>query len=347
MKILLVTHRYPPNTGGVEKHVFELATRLADQGHNVTVFSADAGAVSKSSNDQVRVCRFRSLSPDKSIYFAPGITPAIHQADADVVHAHNYHSLPVFLAGLGITDERFIVTPHYHGASANGLRNQLLSLYRPFGAWTLRQADEVIAVSRWEQEKLSTDFELNATVIPNGINVDQFAEAEPEQRDQPYLLCVGRLEEYKGIQHVIRALPELPSYELLVAGTGPYQSRLEGIARDTGVSDRVNLLGYVEEDRLANLYAGSKVYINLSRYEAYGITVAEALAAGTPCVVREKGALQDWTLKEECFGISNLSPEYVADKVHAASESSAHSKPVCDLTNTVEHTLEIYRSDIE
>lgn len=313
MSVLYVTHRYPPRTGGVETHVRELATRLATRGEDVTVFSADAGAgVSAESVDNgVRVRRFRSFSPAEAFYVSPRLAAAVHRADADVVHAHNYHAFPLFFAALGVDDTRFIVTPHYHGGSADGVRDRLLSCYRPFGRWALRRADAVIAVSEWERDRLRADFGVDATVIPNGVDVERFADAEPVERERPYLLSVGRLEAYKGVQHAIRALSELPAYDLVVAGDGPYRTELDRIAREEGVEDRVDILGYVDDDRLPGLYAGAEVFLNLSEFEAYGMTVAEALAAGTACVVREKGALIDWVRQPGCVGVDEPTPDAV------------------------------------
>jgi glycosyltransferase involved in cell wall biosynthesis len=330
MKTLLVTHRYPPRTGGVETHVRELATRLADRGDDVTVFSADAGPAVPADTvaDGVRVRRFRAASPGESFYVAPGLVPAVRRADADVVHAHNYHALPLLLAALGVTDERFVVTPHYHGASADGVRNALLSGYRPLGRWALRRADAVIAVSEWERDRLRADFGVDATVIPNGVDVERFAAADAEKRTRPYLLSVGRLEEYKGVQHAIRALSALSAYELVVAGSGPYRDELERIAREEGVADRVDFLGYVADERLPGLYAGSEAFLNLSAFEAYGITVAEALAAGTPCVVREVGALGEWSNVAGCVGTDTVAPEVVARCVRDAAAVEASTAPV-------------------
>ena len=329
MKILIVTHRYPPHTGGVETHVKEIATRLVDRGHDVTVFSADAGSDVPSSefDDGVRVRRFHSFSPGNAFYIAPQILRAIRQAEADVVHAHNYHAFPLFFVALGVRDERFVVTTHYHGESASGFRDALLSLYRPFGRWAVRKADEVIAVSEWEREQLREDFGVDASVIPNGVDVERFADAEPEKRERPYLLCVGRLEEYKGIQHVIRALPELSGYDLVVAGSGPYRDELEQIVLEEGVSDRVEFLGYVDDERLPGLYTGAEVYVTFSEFESYGMTVAEALAARTPCVVREAGALRDWGSNSAVESVTTPSRNAISEAI----QSSVGQVPDCDI----------------
>lgn len=154
-------------------------------------------------------------------------------------------------------------------------------------------------------------------MISNGLDVDRFRTAAPESRKQPYLLTVGRLVEYKGVQHAVRALtdPQLAEFDLVVAGSGPYRDRLVAIATEAGVADRVTFAGYVDDDRLPGLYAGASVFLSLSTVEAYGMTVAESLAAGTPCVVRDVGALSDWVGRDGCRGISEPTPNRLADAV--------------------------------
>ncbi|GAB7013708.1 glycosyltransferase family 4 protein [Halolamina salina] len=325
MKILQVTPRYPPRTGGVETHVKEISERLVERDHEVVVHTADLGQDVEGweLRNGVEVHRHPGFSPGSAFHIAPEIVSAVRRSNADVVHAHNYHSLPVFFAALGVTDERFVVTTHYHGESASGFRDRLLSVYEPFGKWAVRQADEVIAVSEWERDRLQEDFGVDATVIPNGVEVERFASTEPEVHDRPYLLTVGRLEEYKGVQHVIRAMPELEEYDLLVAGSGSYRRELERIASEVGVDDRVEFLGYVDDDRLPGLYAGADVYVTLSEFEAYGMTVAEALAAGTPCVVRESGALVNWSEIGECLSVSTTDRDTVADAVRRISGATS------------------------
>lgn len=348
MKILQVCPRYPPQTGGVETHVRELSERLADRGHEVVVHSADAMAdgARRARRNGVEVRRHRGLAPGGAYHVAPGITPAVRRSDADVVHAHNYHALPLLFAATGVTAERFVVTPHYHAGSASPLRDRLLSLYRPLGGWAVRRADAVVAVSDWEREHLHEDFDVDATVIPNGIEIDRFRTAEPETRDRPYLLCVGRLEAYKGIQHVIQALGELPGYELVVVGEGPYRATLEQTARTAGVADRVSFLRSIGDDRLANLYAGAEAYVALSTHESYGLTVGEALAAGTPCLVLTSGALRQWTGRADVVGISMLSGPSVVDGLRTVVERTPEPEtPLPDWDSSVERLLRLYLSE--
>ncbi len=300
MHIGFVTSQYPPQTGGVETHVSAVATRLVDRGHTVTVVSADARPDMPDSTvrDGVRVRRLRSLGPDDAFHFAPGVVSLVRCLDADVVHAHNYHSLPMVMAAAA--DVPLVCTPHYHGESADPVRDRLLRFYRPIGRWGLRRARVVIAVSEWERQRLAADFGVDATVIPNGIKVERFGGGRARETDAPTLLTVGRLVEYKGVAHVVRALRELPGYRLRVAGDGPDRERLERVAREEGVADRVTFLGYVPDDDLPDEYASADVFVTMSGVEAAGITVGEALAAGTPAVVRPAKGLRDWADRGDC-----------------------------------------------
>jgi len=360
MKVCYVTSRYRPHTGGVETHVAELATRFADRGHEVVVVSADRGTHADGRRlpprerlDGVRVRRVRALAPGEAFHVAPGVLRAVERVDPDLVHAHNYHSLPLTFAAAAVErlgDVPLVATPHYHGGSASGFRDRLLSLYRPVGGWALHRADAVLAVSDWEARRLAADFDLPARVVPNGVDVDRFRAAEPATGpgDRPYLLSVGRLERYKGVQHAIRALAALPEYDLVVAGTGPFGDDLRRIAREAGVADRVNFAGYVPDDDLPGLYAGAAAFLALSSFEAYGITVAEALAAGTPCVVREAGALVDWADRADCVGIDldgatlGDADSAIAGGVREAVDRPAPSEPLSSWADVVERIAAIY-----
>lgn len=344
MNIIQVAPQYPPRTGGVETHIKEISERLVERDHNVTVLTADDGGDVRSAETRngVEVIRHIGFAPNGAFHVAPGILRTLRQHDADVVHAHNYHSLPLLFAAIARNDARFVATPHYHGGSASSFRDRLLSLYRPAGRWALRQADTVIAVSEWERKQLQSDFAIGATVIPNGVDVERFQNVDPKKRDRPYLLTVGRVEKYKGVQHVIRALPNLPEYDLLVAGSGSYREDLERLTKTVGVDDQVTFLGYVDDEELPQLYAGAEVYVTMSSFEAYGMTVAEALAAETPCVVRDKAALSDWLDYCGCIGTDHVLRTQIVTAVGKAVEVSKFSTPTSwkEVVNKIEH---VYR----
>lgn len=342
LSVVQVTPRYPPQTGGVENHVREISERLVDRGHEVTVLTADAGrdGEHRETRNGVAVRRHRSLAPSGAYHVAPGIAAAVRKRTVDVVHAHNYHSLPLAFAAAGVGDGRFVATPHYHGESASGFRNLLHRLYHPFGARALRRADAVVSVSEWEGDRLAADFGVESVVVPNGIDVERFQGAPPADRANPYVLTVGRLEAYKGVQHVVRALQDL-QVDLVVAGSGPYRDELEAVAEATGVADRVTFEGYVPDDELPGLYARATAYVTMSAFESFGLTVGEALAAGTPCVVRDEGALAEWGRRPDCVAVG---PDQVAAGVRRVRGRDAPQEPLPTWEDAVDELERLYAS---
>jgi glycosyltransferase involved in cell wall biosynthesis len=344
VRILQVCPRYPPQTGGVERHVMEISERLQQRGHEVTVLTADAGRAGgrREQRKGVDVRRYRGLAPGEAFHLAPGIGWTVRRLQADVVHAHNYHSLPMLFAALGRSEASFVATTHYHGASSSVLRNRLLRLYRPVGGRVLQRADAVVAVSDWERARLTADFGVAATVIPNGVDIARFAEIDPEVRDRPFLLSVGRLESYKGIQSAIAAMDQLPDYELVVVGEGPDEAALRQRAATAGLHNRVTFLGRVDDQRLRRLYRGATAHITLSSFEAFGITVAESLAADTPCVVRTAGPLREWLENPGVEGVERTDPATIARAVEAAAKREPNRHRVLDWSVVTDRYESVY-----
>lgn len=342
MHILQVSPRYPPATGGIERHVKEITERLSSRGHDVSVLTTGDGL--RTSTDTVsgtKVTRVPTIAPGGGYHISPMIATRVRKHDADLVHAHGYHSFPLLFGALGAGDKRLVATPHYLG-HGSGLRGVLHDLYRPVGEFALHSADEVIAVSDWERDQLSADFDIDPRVIPNGIDVEGFSSADPHQSTDPYIFCASRLVESKGIQYVIDALVELPEYELYISGTGPYREALEERAIERGVEERVRFVGYVSDDRLQSLFAGAVCHVTLSEFECYGLTPGESLAAGTPVVVYDRTALSDWTNYEGCIGVDHRDPKTVAQAIRTAADHTPSPAEVPRWDDVVDRIDDVY-----
>lgn len=301
MKIAQLCHRYHPHVGGVERHVQEIAERLAGD-HEVEVISADLSG-SLLGTDEVNgvtVTRFRSFSPGDAYFIAPQIYNYIKKSDFDVIHAHNYHALPAFFASLSCQDKIFVFTPHYHGKGSTPFRDLLNRPYRRVGSRIFDRADKVICVSEYEKELVIRDFGAGhkVEVIPNGINLEEIRAAEPFQRDGRLILYIGRLDRYKMVDRVIEAMEFLPQdYHFFIGGAGEHSVELHRLIEEAGLRERVRLLGYVSEEEKYRWMKTCDLFINLSGVEAFGMTVLEALAAGAPAVVNSAGGLSEFAVK--------------------------------------------------
>ncbi len=348
MQILQVTPSYSPSIGGIEEHVKNISERLAKE-HRVVVFtSRPSGQLpGEEEINGVLVKRFRMFSPNNAYYLSLGIARELRRSEFDIVHGHNYHAFPLYFCRYAKA-KNFVVTPHYHGHGHTRFRDFLIKLYKPFGKKIFEDASRIIAVSKYERELLKKDFDIaegKISLIPNGINLAEFAGLEKVARNPKTILYVGRLEEYKGVQYIIPTLPLLSrDYCLQVIGKGPYRGKLLELVDKLGLNDRVSFYQDLSRQKLVEMYAGAGVFVVLSRYEASSIVVAEALAAKVPCIVANAVALKEWVNNDYCFGIGYpIDSNRLADLINQASEAKVTGAKIWDWDEVAQQVSELYK----
>lgn len=349
-RIIQVCHRYYPYIGGVETHVREISERLAER-FDVEVLTTDpsGGLAKEEIIGGVKVKRFKSWAPNNSCYFSGELKKYLTKnvETSDILHAHSYHDLPAFYCTRIRKVKKFVFTPHYHGGGRTFFRNLLHIPYKFFGRKIFEKADDIICVSNYEKSLILNHFKIDnekVTVIPNGVNFEEFEGLEKRGKSLRVILYVGRLEKYKGVHHLIRALPKLDDDVILEAvGIGPYKRVLVQLARTLGVRDRVRFYQGLPRKELLQRYADADLFVLLSKHEAYGISVAEALASRTPCIVANTSALREWVNNKNCFGINypinldrfvKLTHQVIGKRVNGSSLPSWH--------NAVERLARIY-----
>lgn len=293
--------------GGVSEHVRNISSRLAKR-HAVTVYVTDSRKRFPKVElvDGVKVVRFRRYAPSNAYFLSGDMLLALRKASYDIVHAHAYHAFPMHFATLAKC-KRFVVTPHFHGAGHSTFRNSLVMLLKPFGKRTLRLADKIVAVSEYEKNLIYSQFGFDSdkvVVVPNGVSLREFSGLKRNDHDGKHVLFVGNLFEYKGAQYLVEVLPKLGQDVVLqIVGRGPFKRFLEKRAEALNVRDRVEFYDYLSRKDLLQKYVDSDLFVLLSRYEAYSLVVAEALVAGTPCIVANTSALREWINNQTVFGI--------------------------------------------
>jgi glycosyltransferase involved in cell wall biosynthesis len=108
-----------------------------------------------------------------------------------------------------------------------------------------------------------------------------------------------------------------------VAGDGPYRESLEACASSEDINDRVEFLGFFPDSELPQKYAGADVFVSMSTIEAAGITVGEALAAGTVSIVRLSKGLRDWAHRDDCLSADPASLPAAVSRAHGLSTPSS------------------------
>ena len=292
--------------GGVSVYVRNISERLAKK-HDVTVFATNPGGLPGFEVvNGVKVVRFRRFAPSNAYFFSWDMLLELRRADFDVVHGHCYHAFPMHFSALAKC-KRFVVSTHFHGVGHSVFRDSLIRLLKPFGKRTLRAADKIVAVSEYEKNLLCGQFGLDpakVVVIPCGVDFSEFEGLKRRKRGFRSVLYVGNLVGYKGVQFLVEVLPYLPKDVVLeIVGKGDLKPFLEKRARELSVSGRVRFFENLPRRELLQMFVDADVFVLLSRYEAYSMAVAEALVAGTPCIVANCSALNEWIDGRICFGV--------------------------------------------
>lgn len=115
----------------------------------------------------------------------------------------------------------------------------------------------------------------------------------PLRHDEKLLVTVGALIPRKGQEFVIRALPQLPATRLLLVGKGEDEARLQALAGELGVAERVHFLGLLDHDLLPLVLSAADAMVLPSASEGLANAWVEALACGTPLVITDAGGAHE------------------------------------------------------
>lgn len=298
--VLMLGWGFPPNvTGGLDTAVGELYEQFTDD-DGVTVelvlpaeYAPDdrPGVHGVETGDGDIVTRIGQLS---EAFVA-------RAADADLIHTHDWFGYNPGSRAQAEHDVPWITTFHSLSSDRNA---EPPDRERRTERRVVNRSDHLIAVSHYTARKLRREYDGEATVIHNG-----FPRVEPSGRDVkaelgidgPMLLFVGRHTDQKGIEYLLYALSELRREDvtLVVGGTGHLTAQLQKFAELAGVADQTEFVGFVPEPELPDYYASADLFVSPSRSEPFGITVVEALSAGTRVVSTECGAAE--VLPDDCL----------------------------------------------
>jgi glycosyltransferase involved in cell wall biosynthesis len=212
--------------------------------------------------------------------------------DFDVLDAHYFYPDGVAAALLGKWFNKPVVITG-RGTDLNLIPRYTLPRLQI--QWAARRAAGMITVCQALKDSL---VELGTSpdrvrVLRNGVDLELFhmpVEATRAETRRAHgmkgitLLSVGHLIERKGHHLIIEALPNLPDVTLYIAGEGSERTRLEKIAKDLGVAERVRLLGLIPQAALPALYAAADALVLASSREGWANVLLEAMACGTPVV---------------------------------------------------------------
>lgn len=292
MRILLAISTL--GAGGAERVITILANELARRGHGITLLTLDRAsqafygtgtAVSRIGLDLVT----RSGSLGTRVYWnvrrVGRIRRTIAELRPDVIVSFITEMNVITIlacAGLGIPiviSERIDPREHPLSGAWSMLRRATYSRVRVL---VVQTPD----VASWCREHWSV---RSVVAIPNPVTETAPRRHNPSCRARPFLLGVGRLDQQKGFDVLIRSFAllatQLHELDLCIAGEGPESSNLRLLARQLNVSDRVIFLGQVRN--IEQLMTDAFAFVLSSRYEGFPNVLLEALSNGAATIATD------------------------------------------------------------
>lgn len=327
MRIVHVSLRFDA-PGGVETNVREIARRLKSGGDDVEVFASDLydengwvrHADPRPEVDGVPVRRFpvvKRLVPGLTMPMMVGLIDALAESGADVLHAHSHRYGHVLQAAAVAErlDLPLVVSTHYHPADRREppLKRGLLRAQDfLFGSTAYRVARALVVESRLEAASVGEFAPAKKIrLVPPGIDLAEWADADRDVHrhlglPERYVLFVGRIASNKGLEPLLSALALLAPDErfplVLMGRDWGERARLEEQARSLGIDGAVTWLGHVpDRSDYRGVIRGAAALLLPSEWEAYGLVLLEAMAAGTPIVATAVGAVPE-VLGEGSYG---------------------------------------------
>ncbi len=310
MKIALVTDTYFPRINGVSASTRIFAEEFDRLGHEVHIY-APAFPNHIDEAGRIQVHRFPSwylfFDPEDRLGYPSGDKKLIRRfidMKFDVVHTQT----PFTIGGPAVkwarqSGAKLVHT--YHTLFAAYVEHYLWFFPKSFSVWYAKTASRrycnscdlvVTPSSEMREVLLGYGVTKPIEVVPTGIRLEKFKGSDPKRfrelkgykPEDKVLLFMGRVAEEKNIDFLLRVIHRLvariPCLHFLIAGEGAAKKRLQKMAFELGLGDRVLFAGYLDREDWRDCYAGADLFILASVTETQGLVVTEAMAAGVPVV---------------------------------------------------------------
>jgi len=288
--------------GGVQVHVKELSAHLRDLGHEVLILAPGRRRGNRDDAWIVgRAVPVRGNGSVARISFGPQVGSVVDRAlrefRPDIIHVHE-PLVPSVSMHAVLNANAPVVATFHSNVGPERVSSLWFTLAAPLVRPVWNKLARRIAVSEAARHSVTSRMgDGDLLIVPNGVAVDRFAAAQPAMLGAGrHLLFVGRLEERKGFRVAVQAFSQLaglyPDLRLLVIGDGSERDAVDDLPAP--VRERVDMLGRVDDERLASYLKAADLYVGpATGGESFGIVLAEAMAAGLPIVASDIPGYRD------------------------------------------------------
>ena len=335
--LTLGTGWFPNNPGGLERYIYELIHKLAASQDQVEL--CGVGLPLDAKNTQIKLTNL--ACPDSKIssrlWSIRDNFQKTRLGKPDAINLHfALYSFPI----LDILPKGVPVTFNFHGPWASESQEEVVN--KKLSVWlkekiieqsTYNRCDRFIVLSKAFGQILHQKYQVpwqKIHIIPGGVDINHFQNNLSRQEariklgwptNRPILFTSRRLVHRMGIDKLLQAIAMIkvgiPDIWLAIAGRGHIQALLQQQARELGLENNVQFLGFLPENDLPVAYQAADLTVMPSQsFEGFGLAILESLAFGTPVLCTPVGGMPEILQKFSPDLITEaITVESIADKL--------------------------------
>jgi glycosyltransferase involved in cell wall biosynthesis len=262
----------------------------------------------------------------QQVMFYRDIVDVVKNLDFDIIHAHDWLTVPAALAIKRASGKPLLVHVHaleFDRSGGNTLGNSEIGSIEKEG---LVKADKIIAVSNYTKRKISSCYNINLDeieVVHNGVSQEMDDKILGHNADflknKKIIIFVGRLTVQKGIDWFLKAAQQVikkePQALFIVVGEGELKFQAVELATKLGIGKYVIFTGFLSPKELAKIYRIASLYVLPSVSEPFGIAPLEALKYDTPIILSKTagvGEVLNGALKVDFWDTKQMAEKMMA-----------------------------------
>ncbi|MEO6303328.1 MAG: glycosyltransferase, partial [Bacteroidia bacterium] len=292
MKVLLLSDTH-------SEHTEKWALGLANSGIKVGLFSFNKASYDWYVHENItvffepenKINAESTLTKLAYIKYVSILKKIIKQFEPDILHAH--YATSYGLVGALADFHPFIISSWGTDVMKFPNKNFVAKSILKFN---FKKADLLCATSYTIKEYINQVISIPVSVIPFGINIDEFKPKPVKSlfKETDFVLgSIKPVERLYNIDILIRSfaklLPKYDNLKLLIIGEGSERKALQELCTSLGINEKVTFTGRIPFKDVSNYYNMLNVLVNISEYESFGVSVVEAMACGKPVVVTNVG----------------------------------------------------------
>ncbi len=306
MRILVLSHEFPPVGGGGGRVAQDIAIGLAARGYEIRVLTAHLDGLALV--EDVAGVRVERLPSGRKSAFRAGLAEMMSynwqafQAGRkllrtwkpDVIHAH--FAVPAGAAAFALSrldGVPYVLTVHLGDVpgAVPEKTDRWFKWIQPFTPPIWQGATRVVAVSEFTRHMARQHYNVPMQVIPNGVELSALPAHISGEGGAPRVVFAGRFMEQKNPAHLVQALTQLQelSWECAMLGDGPLLEDVRKTVRGAGLDERIRLPGWVTPEQVLNEFAHSDLLVLPSRSEGLSVVGVQALGMGLAMVLSDAG----------------------------------------------------------